>query len=132
MNTVCKSVAMLLAIVLLAAPAAALSNCWTGASEAQHGCTPGCPMMASMPAHNAAGAVQAIAARPSCCDISSAKPKPATQLQVPTDNSRTAVMPPLSMVAFAAVVVPFRTDSPPSMPPLPAASPQAVFCTFIV
>jgi hypothetical protein len=132
MTAIFKSVALVLAIALLAAPAAALSTCWTSSDEAQPGCVPDCAMMATMNAHHAAYTVQAVASGTSCCDISSAKPNPTTQLQGPTDSSRTAVTPPQSSGTFAAVIVPARSDSPASTPPLPSASPQAVLCTFLI
>jgi hypothetical protein len=132
MNRISKFVALLLAVGLLAAPAAALSTCWTSSDEAQHGCDPDCPMMATMNTHHAADTVQAVTSGTSCCDISSGKPHPSTQLQVPSDSSRTAVTPPQSSGRSAAVIVPARSDSPPSILPLPAASPQAVFCTFLI
>jgi hypothetical protein len=130
MNRIFQFVALVLAIALLAAPAAALSTCWTNSDEALHGCESDCPMMATMNTHHAAGTVQGVASGTSCCDISSGKPNPSTQLQVPSDSSRTAVTPPQSL--FAAVIVPARSDSPPSILPLPAASPQAVLCTFLI
>lgn len=132
MNRTFQFVALVLAIALLAAPAAALSTCWTNSDESQHGCEYDCPMMAMMNTHHAAGTIQAVASGTSCCDISSGKPNPSTQLQVPSDSSRTAVTPPQSLGTFAAVIVPERSDSPPSILPLPAASPQAVLCTFLV
>jgi hypothetical protein len=125
-------VALALAVALLAVPAAALSSCWTSSDESQHGCDPDRPMMATMNAHHAGSTVQAVQSGTSCCDISSGKPNPSTQLQVPTDSSRTAVTPPQSSGTFAAVTVPARSDSPPSILPLPAASPQAVLCTFLI
>lgn len=132
MTSVFKFVALVLAVALLAAPAAALSTCWTSSDEARHGCVPDCAMMATMNAHHAAYTVQAVTSGPSCCDISSSKPNPSTQLQVPTDSSRTAVTPPQSPGTFAAVIVPARCDSPASTPPLPSGSPQAVLCTFLI
>ncbi|MGB9106177.1 MAG: hypothetical protein WCC59_15580 [Terriglobales bacterium] len=131
MTAIFKSVALLLAIALLAAPAAALSTCWTSSDEAQHGCDPACPMMATMNTHHAADTLQAVASGATCCDISSGKPNPGTQLQAPSDSSRTAATPQ-SSGAFAAVLVSARSDSPRSMPPLPAVSPQAVLCTFLI
>lgn len=132
MASILKSVAMLLAIALLAAPAAALSSCWTSSGEAQHGCCdPDSPMMAMMNHHHAADTIQAVTGA-SCCDLSSGKAMPATQFQVPTRNLRTAVTPPQSAGVFAAVLGSAGSDSPPSTPSLPPASPQAVLCTFVI
>ena len=132
MNGTVQFVALVLAIALLAAPAAALSTCWKSSDQALHGCESDCPMMATMNTHHAARTAQAVTSSTSCCEFSSGKPNPSTQLQVPSDSSRTAVTPPQSSGTFAAVIVPARSDSPPSILPLPAASPQAVLCTFLI
>jgi len=131
MNRNVKSVALVLAVALLAAPAAALSTCWTSSDEAQHGCASDCPMMVMMNAHQPPDTVEAATSGTSCCDISSGKPNPATQLQVPTDSSRTAATP-LQSGTFAAVIVPARANSPSSTRPLPSSLPQAVLCTFLI
>lgn len=132
MTPIFKSVALLLAIALLAAPAAALATCWAGSGEAPHDCAPDCSMMAMMNTHPPAGTVRADASGTSCCDISSGKPNPPTQLQVPTDSSRTAVTPPQSLGVLAVVPVSASADSPGSPPSLPAVSAQAVLCTFLI
>jgi hypothetical protein len=133
MASIFKSVAMLLAITLLAAPAAALTSCWTRSGEAQHGCCdPDSPMMAMMNHQHAADTIQAVASGASCYDLSSGKAMPATQVQVPTRRLRTAVTPPQSAGVFAAVLGSAGSDSPPSTPSLPPASPQAVLCTFLI
>jgi hypothetical protein len=131
MNRISKFVALVLAVGLLALPETALSTCWTNFDEAQHGCGLDCPMMAMRNAHHAADTVQAVTSGTSCCDISSGKPNPTSQLQFPTNGSRTAATP-LQSGTFAAVIVPARCDSPASTPPLHSASPQAVLCTFLI
>ena len=132
MNLIVKSVALALAITLLAAPAAALSECWTSSDEVQHGCPPGCPMMAMMNAHQTPDTVQAVPSGTTCCEVSSGKPTPITQLQVPTSGSRAAVTPAVSSDAFTAAPVPASTHPPGPTPALPPSSPQAVLCTFLI
>ena len=131
MNRAFKFVALTLLIALLAAPASALSRCWSGPDgDAQHGCDPDCPMMAQM--NHAGDTMQAVASGTSCCDISSGKPAPTTQLLVPTSSARTAITPPQSLAPFAAVLVLANSISPGSITALPTASPQAALCTFLI
>jgi hypothetical protein len=132
MKMVFKSVALVLAMAVFAAPAAALSSCWTSPEEAPHGCPAGCPMMAMANAHPMSDAIQAAPSGNSCCNISSGKTTPTTQLQVPTDSTRTIVTPPHASLPLACPLVSARAESPGSSPPVFPASPQAVLCTFLI
>jgi hypothetical protein len=132
MKIVFKSVAVVLAMAVLAAPAAALSSCWTSSHEAAHGCPAGCPMMAITKTQQPSDAVQVAPGANSCCDISSGKTTPSTQLQVPIDSTRTIVMPPQASLPIARPLVSARAELPGSSPPVFPASPQAVLCTFLI
>jgi hypothetical protein len=132
MNRIFQFIALVLALALLGAPAVALSTCWSSSDVTLHGCGTDCPMMAQMSSRHGSDTMQAVAKGTPCCDISSGKPNRNIQLQVPSDSSRTVVAPPRSSRAFAAALVPAGSDSPRSIPPLPAASPQAVLCTFLI
>jgi hypothetical protein len=132
MDRVFKFVALVLSIALFASPASALSICWSGSGEAQHGCAPDCPMMEQMNSRHAADTMQAIASAPSCCDISSGKPAPTTQLLVPTSSARTPATPPDSSAAFAAVLFPANRAQLDASPVVPTASAQAVLCTYLI
>ncbi len=132
MYRVRKFVGLVLLAALLAAPAtaAALSTCWKGMDSAQQSCGAHCPMM--MPASAARTAADAFERSNSgtpCCNVSSL-PEAFTQFQLPAGGAVTAVAPP--QIVLAAVVIaagPVSSDSP---PPLPAASSQAVLCTFLI
>lgn len=135
MNAVFRTVAFVLAVALLSAPAAAaLSSCWIRANEARHGCPAGCPMMGMTAAHHGYDGLEAAPGGKSCCNISSGQATPTTQLQLPSADKGTAVVAvPQSSFAFAAALVSPRTGtrgSPPSV--VPMASPQAVLCTFLI
>ena len=124
--------ALALAMALLAAPAAALSGCWTSPDEARHGgCSAGCPMMAMVRTQPPSDTVQAVTSG-NCCVLSSGKPAPTTQLLVPIDSTRTLVTPSQASLLVAAPLVAPRADSPGLSPPASPSSPQAVLCTFLI
>ena len=122
-----KLVASGLVLILLAMPLSALGSCLWNMVPAEH-CTPHCPMMTG---HASSDTVQEAPANGSCCQVSAAKPTPASMPQAPTDSS-TGMAPTLyvSTLDAPSAVVEFH---PPDLTIRASApSPQAVLCTFLV
>jgi hypothetical protein len=127
-----KLVAVFALIGMVAAPAAAaLAMCSTSAEAgSQHACLPGCPMMAKT-LGAPTNSVQAQPQSPSCCQISSSRPTPLSQLQVPTTSIR--ITPPADQATpVSAPVVSALDQSSESALPPSIGSPQAVLCTFLI
>lgn len=129
MNRVFKFAALILAIAVLAAPAAALSTCWTSAEPAQHGCPAGCPMMTPIPQPTTA--VQAAASGASCCNLSSGLPVPPVQMQGP-NVTPVAANPLHTAVAPVVADAPIRVGLQDGIPLKSAFPHQAVLCTFLI
>jgi hypothetical protein len=130
MNRVFKLAALILAVAVLAAPAAALSRCWISSDAAQHGCLAGCPMMTQMPQPTIV--VKAAANGTSCCNLSAGLPVPPVQMQGP--NVTPVAANPLH-TAFSPVVAvaPVRSGLQDAVPLKSALLvPQAVLCTFLI
>lgn len=122
-----KLVAAGLVLILLAMPLSALGSCLWHMVPAEH-CTPHCPMMSG---HAPSASIQEASANGSCCQVSAARPTPASMPQVPT-NSSTGVAPTFSssMLDVPSAVVEFH---PPDLTiRVSVPSPQAVLCTFLV
>lgn len=127
-----QSVALALMLALLASPAAALAMC-PGMERSEH-CPqeqpamhcPQCPEDSS-----AAFQQQPVPMDETCCVLAPARPAPRTEVQGPT-------FAPLSMplVRMLAAHTPALPTPPPRMREavflLPAESPQAVLCTFLI
>ncbi len=112
-----KLVAFVLALVILAGPAAALAACWSPAG-AHHCCM------------NSKGPTARSFAPKPCCEISSSRTAPASAIQAP-DASATVVPPP---TALAVMDLPSRAaaELPTALPFPPAAPSQSVLCVFLV
>src|SRR5512138_3507404 len=118
-------VAVVLALVVLAGPGAALAACWSPQMTATgHHC---CPTMRSHPGVQMKGAGQTSP----CCNITAGKSVPPSVMQAP--GSKVTVAPiAIAAVVLALPVAPARhvTVDPVFVPEL--ASPQAVLCTFLI
>ena len=114
-------------MILLAMPLSALGSCLWHIAPSEH-CTPHCPMMSGN--SPSAGILEA-SANGSCCQVSAAKPTPASMPQAPTASS-TGVAPTLSIstVDAPSAVVEFHPPDLTIRASVP--SPQAVFCTFLI
>ena len=122
-----KFVASALVVILLAMPLSALGSCLWHMAPAEH-CTPHCPMMSGQaPSFS----IQEASADGSCCQVSAAKPTPASMPQAPTDSSTgmattlhvSTLDAPSEVVEFHPPDLSIRASGP---------SPQAVLCTFLV
>lgn len=130
MQRVLQSVALALVLALLASPAAAVAMC---ASMEQPGPCPQPAMHCPDCPDN--GGTASLEQQPvpmdgSCCAMAPARPSPRTDLQGPTFAP--AVVPAVRMAAISPAL--------PTPPPqrreavflLPAESPQALLCTFLI
>ncbi len=131
MKRVLQSVAWALVLALLASPAAAAAMCASMEQPAQ--CSqpamhcPDCPE----PGGTVSLQQQPVPMDGSCCTMAPARPAPRTDVQAPA-----------TLAAGIPVVQAAVADSPalPTPPPqrreavflLPAESPQAVLCTFLI
>src|SRR5690242_16193770 len=116
---------------ILFVPVAALSSCWTFVSGgSKHECKPDCPMMMNM--HQDSGmSIEAQVPSRNCCQLSSGKSEPATQLLAPAGGDRLAP-PTAEVTAESAPMVASVIRSPESAhPALPAPS-QSALCTFLI
>ncbi|MBZ5628826.1 MAG: hypothetical protein LAO06_08165 [Acidobacteriia bacterium] len=123
MKGVSKLVAVVLAMALLAMPAAGLVNCRISGGTA-HGC---CATMMAM--QQATPAMDATPSGQSCCNLSSGKTAPAAQLQGP--SSSPAVVNPVATTA-PETVAPVRSELQDVVPLKVLSSSQAVLCTFLI
>lgn len=126
-----KLVGVVLLLGMLAAPAAALSNCWTGSRNVfHHGCPPECAMMAK----TVAAPVTTAQAQPegsNCCRISSSKPAPISQSVAP--SGQYSVAPPATQTTVAPDgIAPTAIRSSDTAPPPAVAPSQSVLCTFLI
>jgi hypothetical protein len=126
-----KLVGVALLLGMFASPAAALSNCWTHVgSGSQHGCSPGCPMMARRVAVPAI-TVHSQPENSGCCQIKSDKLPLAPQVLAPTRQSR--ISPPATQVMAAQdVIAPMPIHPSDTAPSTPLAPSQSVLCTFLI
>src|SRR5581483_1391221 len=116
-----------LVLILLAMPLSALGSCLWHMAPAEH-CTPHCPMMSG---HAPSFNIQAASADGSCCQVSAAKPTPASVPQAPSGGS-IGVVPTfrVSTLDTPSAVMEFQ---PPGLTIRASApSPQAVLCIFLV
>lgn len=116
-----------LILILLATPLSALGSCLWHMMPVEH-CTPHCPMM-SGPASSAT--IQEAPANGSCCQVSAAKPTPASMPQATTDSG-TGVAPTFSISTLDAPSRVAEFKPPDLTIRASAPSPQAVLCTFLV
>ncbi len=120
-------VASALVVILLAMPLSALGSCLWHMAPAEH-CTPHCPMMSGQaPSFS----IQEASADGSCCQVSAAKPTPASVPQAPTGRS-TGVAPTFSVSTLDAPSAVVEFHPPDLTIRASAPSPQAVLCTFLV
>jgi hypothetical protein len=113
-----------LALAVLAMPASALVSCWAPA-----GMSAACPLCPLMSRHAAPLMVQTAPAGMPCCNVSSAKPTPASVPAIPTTTALLA--PPAATLVTMVVAVPRHSDAG-QHSALPPVSPQAVLCTFLI
>lgn len=126
-----QSVALALTLALLASPAAALAMC-AAMNQPGHCPEPAmhCP---DCPDNDAAASLEQQPAPMdgSCCALSPARPSPRTDLQGPT-------LAPAGIPAVRTLVAATPALPTPPLPRresvflLPAESPQAVLCTFLI
>jgi hypothetical protein len=122
-----KLVATALATILLAMPMSALASCWWHMSAAEK-CKPHCPMMSG---HTSSVSVQEAPANGSCCQISAARPTPASIPQAPSaSDSRVAPIFIASALDIPAVVT--KAEPPDPLARASCPSLQSVFCTFLI
>ena len=122
-----KLVSSALVAILLAMPLSALGSCLWNMAPAEH-CTPHCPMMSG---HSPSASMQEASANGSCCQVSAAKPTPASMPQAPTASS-TGVAPTLSISTLDAPSAVVEFHPPDLTVRASAASLQAILCTFLV
>jgi hypothetical protein len=122
-----KSVALALAVTLLAMPATALASCWLHMTEAEH-CRPHCPMISG---HTPSATVNSAPSSTSCCQVSAAKPTPAWMPQTPS-GSGARVTPTLSASALDAPTTVTEAEPPDPLARASGLSLQAAFCTFLI
>ena len=122
-----KLVASALVMILLAMPTSALASCWLHMAAAKD-CTPHCPMMSG---HAPSVTLQAAPANASCCQVSAARPTPASLPQAP-GGSGAGVAPTFSALTLDSPIE--LTQAEPADPVARAScpSPQSVFCTFLI
>jgi hypothetical protein len=123
-----KLVAAALAVTLLAMPMSALTSCWWHMSAAEK-CTPHCPMMSG---HDPSVTIQAAPANGSCCQVSAAKPTPASVPQVPPGSGALGLTPTLSVSTLDAPVALTQTSPPDPLARTSCPTLQSVFCTFLI
>lgn len=130
-NRAFQSVALALTLALLASPAAALAMC-AGMERVEH-----CPQPAmhcpDCPEDERTAAIQPqpMPMDSDCCAMAPARPAPRTDLQTPTFAP--AGVPAVRTLAAIAPALP--TPPQPHREAvflLPADSPQAVLCTFLI
>ena len=125
-----KFVSVLLLWGLLAGPAAVFTHCWKGNISREGHCPPHCPMimMKSAAGQDAVKAGTAQAAR--CCQLSPAKPSPASESMIPKSVS-TAALPNIQSLAEAVSSSQSLPTSDKAPPPLIPPS-QSALCTFLI
>lgn len=122
-----KLVALALAIILLALPAAALSSCWLHMAGTEK-CNPDCPMMK---AHLSPVSIHQAPMGNSCCQISSGKPVQPSGPPAPT-NVSIRVSPAANASVPNVVSVAVRAFLPDLLPRISGSSLQAALCTFVI
>lgn len=123
-----KLVAAALAVTLWAMPMSAMTSCWWHMSAAEK-CKPHCPMMSG---HEPSVTLQKASGNSSCCQVSAAKPTPASIPQAPTGSGSADVAPSLTVSTLDAPVAPIQTSSPDPLARASCPSMQSVFCTFLI
>src|SRR6266496_2694581 len=120
-------VASALVLVVLATPVSALASCWLHMAQAEH-CTPHCPMMSR---HASSVTIQEASPNGSCCRVSAARPTPASTPQAPSDSG-SRVAPTFIASALDILTVLTQAEPPDPLARASCASPQSVFCTFMI
>ncbi len=120
-----KFVGVLAVLAVLAMPAAALASCWTAVTMSA-----GCPLCAGISHDPSQLSIQGAPAGTSCCDVSSSKPAPASELQLPATT--TVLAPPSNGAIAVSVSSATRVDTSTWDFTSPPVSPQAVLCTFLI
>ena len=121
-----KLVATALAVTLLAMPMSALTSCWWHMGAAEK-CKPHCPMMSG---HEPSVTIQETPGNSSCCQMSAAKPTPASIPKAPTGSA--GVTPSLTVSTLNAPVAQIQTSPPDPLARASCPSLQSVFCTFLI
>lgn len=130
-KSVFRSVALALTLALLASPAAAVAMC--AAMGQPDKCSQPAMHCPDCPDNDAAASFeqQPVPMDGSCCAMAPARPAPRTDLQGPT-------LAPAGVPAVRTLVAAVPTLPSPPLPQretvflLPAESPQAVLCTFLI
>ncbi len=126
-----KVAAVMVLASLLAAPAMALSSCWgSGGPAAQPSCVPDCPMMAHSEGARAVAQAQAQPEGSTCCQVSSDKTAPRSQMLVPTMSS-TMAPPAAHAIASGASAQTQAHTCETASPPTISLS-QSALCTFLI
>ena len=123
-----KLVAAALAVTTLAMPMSAMTSCWWHMSAAEK-CKPHCPMMSG---HEPSPSIQEVPGNGSCCQVSAAKPTPASVPQAPTGSGPLGVAPSLNVSTLDAPIAPIETSPPDPLARASCPSLQSVFCTFLI
>ena len=125
-----KVVAIGLMVIALLAPSASLAFCAPASADSATPmqCPPDCPMMAAMQ-HATESGVQAAPQRSSCCEMSSGRPTPTSELQVPT--STYSVAAPTLDVTAAVEPMMFAENTDVSSSP-PVSFSRAALCVFLI
>ncbi len=126
-----KFVAASLVMMALLALSAPLALCVADSAgpRAAIQCPPDCPMMAAMQHADATTAMQAASQPSSCCEMSSGRPTPTSELQVPA--STYSVAPPALDVTAVALPAAINHVTEISSPP-PVSFSQAALCVFLI
>jgi hypothetical protein len=115
-------------VAIIAVPVFASNYCPEHSESGMH-CPPGCSMMA-MAQTTAEMQFKAATPKASCCELSSSKPAPRTQLQPPTDTTA------ISRQAISAVVgmapVERRSEHAIPLPLSDSGGAQSLLCTFLI
>jgi hypothetical protein len=123
-----KLVASALVMMLLAMPLSALGSCLWHMTPVEH-CTPHCPMM-KMSAEAPSVTIQAAPADNSCCQVSAARPTPASMPQAPSGSGYVAPTFTASVLDVPAVLT--KAEPPDPLTQTLCPSLQSVFCTFLI
>jgi hypothetical protein len=92
-------------------------------------CKPHCPMMGG---HEPSVTIQETPGNSSCCQVSAAKPTPASIPQAPTGSGAAGVTPTLSVSTLDAPVALTQGSPPDPLARVSCPSLQSVFCTFLI
>jgi hypothetical protein len=121
-----KLVASALVMILLGTPLSAVASCWLHMAPAAH-CRPDCPMISG---HAPSATIQEAPANDSCCQVSAARPTPASMAQAPSANGYVAPTLVASVLEIPAVLTKAKPPDPLARASCPST--QSVFCTFLI